>query len=1019
MSNGIIDQIVDQASLDLLLKLQQLLNADAQAMQQLIDKSATLRKELGTATNMAQLNEQLEKQAQLSKEVTAESKKSAQTMSEVDKLRERLVKLSSEEAKQTERLRQAIADKNRELRNAIRQEGEASDSIKSISGRLNLLRQEYEKLGKAQRDSAAGKDMLASITSLDTEYKELRGSMGQFQANVGDYQGAILRATGATEGFTGRLLGAAKMVDFNILKQKAYNAVVGQSTGLIKGLRIAMAGLMAASVVGGIILLIANWGKLKDAVSGATKEQKLNSEVAEKANDTIAESLATYKALQQQWNSLGSSIEAQNKFLKENREQFDKLGVAVNNVSTAERIFNEQSADFVRAIMLRAKASAAIELASEKLKEVFENQQKAEEVRAKGSEGGLAEDLSKATLASINKSSREAEESAESLINTYISFGAEADKIFEALGIATSKWSEKAVDTASIYSSYEADRLKKSLDDDKKSLAERLALYRQYVAIKSGIISKEAQTELAAAKGDEAKVAEVTAKRNVSLKKLTDELNDYQVTESKKLQKKIETAQDELAQLKSKKEVDALARIANSENASYNARMEAAAAYTDERINEANRIADKEIESANGVQELVDLANEKRSQAVDQAERDRTELELKAARSRADKVAQVLEEQVGREVGILSQQQAEEEAALAKKYASGAIKKEQYEQGKLDITNEYALKVFQVEIDLLQATLDNENLTAEQRIAITKKLTDAKVKLAKESSNQEVAVDEKSKRTQEENEKKLADMRKQLINETVNLIKSSITSSMEARIAEYDQQLEQINTEKETRLAALDEMGMSEARRAMEQQRIEEEAAAKTKQIEEEKKQAEMRKARFEKASALFESIINTALSIGASAQMGFPLAIPFIAMAAALGAVQQAAIIAQKPPQYKEGTAFHRGGLAILGDGGVQEGVILPGGSSFASADIPTLYDLPRGTKVLPDIGQLEAPQPAPTSGSVDLERIEKMQAKTIKAIQANKAVLSVNLDARGIWSTVSNNTRKNTAVNGSFYKK
>lgn len=445
--------------------------------------------------------------------------------------------------------------------------------------------------------------------------------------------------------------------------------------------------------------------------------------------------------------------------------------------------------------------------------------------------------------------------------------------------------------------------------------------------------------------------------------------------------------------------------------------MEAVKGYSDEKITEANRVYQNELAAAEGIPELIALAEAKKNQAVEQANDERTTLEVKAYKDRADKVAKILDEQVKNDVAALNQQRSAEEAALAKQYASGEIKKEDYEKRKLAIANQYALQVFQVEIDLLQNTLDTEALTAEQRIAITKKLADAKVKLAQEADKQEVASREKAKDKLEENEKKLADLRKQLINETVNLIKSSISSNMEARIAEYDQQLEQINTEKEERLAALDEMGMSETRRAMETQRIEEEAAAKTKQIEAEKRAAEMRKARYDKAAALFETAINTGISIVASSKMGYPAAIPFVAMAAALGTVQMAAILAQKPPQYKEGTSFHKGGMAVLGDGGVQEGVILPSGKAFASADVPTLYDLPRGTKVLPDLGKLETAQP---NLSVDFEKLEQLQAKTIKAIQNSKAVqvLSVNMDARGIWKTVSNNTTKNTNANQSFFR-
>ena len=57
-----------------------------------------------------------------------------------------------------------------------------------------------------------------------------------------------------------------------------------------------------------------------------------------------------------------------------------------------------------------------------------------------------------------------------------------------------------------------------------------------------------------------------------------------------------------------------------------------------------------------------------------------------------------------------------------------------------------------------------------------------------------------------------------------------------------------------------------------------------------------------ERAMGSFEIGINTAISIMASAKMGFPLAIPFIAAAAALGAVQMAALWAAPLPKAARG---------------------------------------------------------------------------------------------------------------------
>ena len=57
----------------------------------------------------------------------------------------------------------------------------------------------------------------------------------------------------------------------------------------------------------------------------------------------------------------------------------------------------------------------------------------------------------------------------------------------------------------------------------------------------------------------------------------------------------------------------------------------------------------------------------------------------------------------------------------------------------------------------------------------------------------------------------------------------------------------------------------------------------------------------------------------------------------------------------YANGTNFHNGGSAVLGDGGVNEPFLLPNGQLGISPNIPTLFsDLPRGTVVFPSVKDL-----------------------------------------------------------------
>lgn len=94
------------------------------------------------------------------------------------------------------------------------------------------------------------------------------------------------------------------------------------------------------------------------------------------------------------------------------------------------------------------------------------------------------------------------------------------------------------------------------------------------------------------------------------------------------------------------------------------------------------------------------------------------------------------------------------------------------------------------------------------------------------------------------------------------------------------------------------------------------------KKQEKELAKIEKQQAIRDRSIATFQTAINTAQSIMASAKIGFPAAIPFVAMAAALGAIQTAAIWAAPLPQaakgkYIVGPSHANGGVPLEVEGG------------------------------------------------------------------------------------------------------
>lgn len=135
----------------------------------------------------------------------------------------------------------------------------------------------------------------------------------------------------------------------------------GASQALMTGLTL---GLSVAVIA--IIALFQKWQTESDKI--AEKNKQLTSSLS----DSVAEPLYQYKRLQMQWNELGEDLNKKKKFIDENKDSFNKLGVEVSNVSEAEKILGSQSDTFIEMMMLRAEAAANAQMAMESFKKSLE-----------------------------------------------------------------------------------------------------------------------------------------------------------------------------------------------------------------------------------------------------------------------------------------------------------------------------------------------------------------------------------------------------------------------------------------------------------------------------------------------------------------------------------------------------------------------------------------------------------------------------------------------------------------------
>ena len=119
----------------------------------------------------------------------------------------------------------------------------------------------------------------------------------------------------------------------------------------------------------------------KAAIDMAKAQEQVNA--AMDASD-LGKKIISIRSLQERWNKLGGSLSDKKKFITDNKDEFDKLGVAVGNVDEAENALVTNTEAFIQAMTLRAEAAAAFKLASEEAEKALKSQIEIDKKRKAG-----------------------------------------------------------------------------------------------------------------------------------------------------------------------------------------------------------------------------------------------------------------------------------------------------------------------------------------------------------------------------------------------------------------------------------------------------------------------------------------------------------------------------------------------------------------------------------------------------------------------------------------------------------
>ena len=282
-----------------------------------------------------------------------------------------------------------------------------------------------------------------------------------------------------------------------------------------------------------------------------------------------------------------------------------------------------------------------------------------------------------------------------------------------------------------------------------------------------------------------------------------------------------------------------------------------------------------------------------------------------------------------------------------------------YQMERLNIIRDFNQKIFEEEVKLLQETVNNTDLSENEKDKIQREIRKLNMKNAKETADYEMAITKDkidSMKTAEEKfqefmnsnrTKAVMDIWSQALDIANSYYDNEIRRIDELSTANremYDEKLKMLEDNNSMGLLS-DEYYTSQRKELLAKQ------AEDEKKLADKKKEMQTKQAKWQKANSIIQATISTAHAVTSALAVAPPLGIALAAIIGALGAVQIAKIASQKIPEYMKGTGFHPGGIAKVGEGGVSEIVEEPKRGVWKTPAHATFVDLERGTKVYANI--------------------------------------------------------------------
>lgn len=249
----------------------------------------------------------------------------------------------------------------------------AIQGLQGIAGAAAVATGAMSLLGKQNEDVARAIQKVQAVLAILNGVQSVSNILNKDSALMQRIKQIQLAATTAATNKATVAEGAntvATVTNTNVTKAwnmvKAISkALLGDWTGLL---------LVGAAALGTYAIATSdNTDEIEKQNSALGKGESALQSYQEKAKDTYSNLIDKYVNLKIEWNSL-TSTHKKNEWIKNNQSAFSELGVSVNNVTDAEKVFNGNTDAIVAAFKARAQAAAEAAKLTELYKQRLQTQ---------------------------------------------------------------------------------------------------------------------------------------------------------------------------------------------------------------------------------------------------------------------------------------------------------------------------------------------------------------------------------------------------------------------------------------------------------------------------------------------------------------------------------------------------------------------------------------------------------------------------------------------------------------------